>query len=110
VFVIIVASGSRYRMWLPVIVASTVDRPVAEWFLSAARAHGKFSVDLVDLKEARRPRWARGAPGPRGRQSAVRVESHGGGAFTAGPAQESAAVTLLDEAARWTDALKVLRS
>ena len=31
------------------------------------------------------------------------------GAFTAGPAHESAAVTLLDELARWADALKVLR-
>ena len=31
------------------------------------------------------------------------------GAFTAEPAHESAAVTLLDELARWADALKVLR-
>ena len=46
-------------MQLHVIVASTregrVGRPVAEWFLGAARAHGTFAVDLVDLKEVNLP-------------------------------------------------------
>jgi NAD(P)H-dependent FMN reductase len=32
------------------------------------------------------------------------------GVFNAGPAQDAAAVTMLDELARWADALKVLRA
>ncbi len=184
-------------MQLHVIVASTregrVGRPVAEWFLGAARAHGTFSVDLVDLKEVNLPlldepehprrqhyhhehtkAWSAivrkadayvfvtpeynhgAAPALVNALNYVFVEwnykpagfvSYGGisggtrsvvmtetilaglkvvpiveavhipfvskhmvdGAFTAGPAHESAAVTLLDELARWADALKVLR-
>jgi NAD(P)H-dependent FMN reductase len=43
-------------MQLHVIVASTREgragRPIAEWFVGRASAHGKFSVELVDLKES----------------------------------------------------------
>jgi NAD(P)H-dependent FMN reductase len=30
-------------------------RPIAEWFVERARVHGKFSIDLVDLKEVNLP-------------------------------------------------------
>ena len=46
-------------MKLGVIVASTrpgrVGFPVAEWFVGAAKAHGKFDVTLLDLKEIALP-------------------------------------------------------
>jgi NAD(P)H-dependent FMN reductase len=44
---------------LGVIVASVrqgrVGLPIAEWFLEAARKHGRFEPELVDLKEAHLP-------------------------------------------------------
>ena len=44
---------------LSVVVASTrpgrIGLPVAEWFVERAKAHGKFDVDLVDLKEQNLP-------------------------------------------------------
>jgi NAD(P)H-dependent FMN reductase len=44
----------RIRMKLDVVVASTrpgrVGLPVAEWFVERAKAHGRFEVELVDLK------------------------------------------------------------
>jgi NAD(P)H-dependent FMN reductase len=185
-------------MQLHVIVASTREGraggPIADWFVERARAHGRFSIDLVDLKEANlplldepehprlqhyhrdytrawsaivqradayvfvTPEYNHGAPPAlMNALNYVFVEwnykpagfvSYGGisggtrsvvmtktilaglkivpileavnipffsklmvdGAFTAGPAQDSAAVTMLDELARWADALKVLRA
>jgi NAD(P)H-dependent FMN reductase len=44
---------------LAVVIASTrpgrVGWPVGQWFLDRARAHGKFEVELVDLKELNLP-------------------------------------------------------
>jgi NAD(P)H-dependent FMN reductase len=44
---------------LHVVIASTrpgrVGLPVAQWFLEFARAHGKFEVELVDLKAVNLP-------------------------------------------------------
>jgi NAD(P)H-dependent FMN reductase len=44
---------------LSIIVASTregrVGLPVAEWFFSRAQAHGRFDVELIDLKEVDLP-------------------------------------------------------
>jgi NAD(P)H-dependent FMN reductase len=44
---------------LHVVVASTrpgrAGLPIAQWFLERARAHGKFEVELVDLKEVALP-------------------------------------------------------
>jgi NAD(P)H-dependent FMN reductase len=185
-------------MQLHVIVASTrvgrAGRPIADWFLERARAHGKFSVDLVDLNEINLPlldepehprfqhyhrddtkAWSAivqradayvfvtpeynhgAAPALINALNYVFVEwnykpagfvSYGGisggtrsvamtkmiltglkmvpileavnipffsklmveGVFTAGPAQDSAAVTMLDELARWAAALQVLRA
>jgi NAD(P)H-dependent FMN reductase len=46
-------------MQLHVIVAGTregrVGLPVAVWFVERARQHGKFTIDLVDLKEVNLP-------------------------------------------------------
>ena len=46
-------------MQLHVVVASAREGraggPIAEWFVERARAHGKFSIDLVDLKEVHLP-------------------------------------------------------
>ncbi len=185
-------------MQLHVIVASTRDgragRPIADWFAERARAHGRFSVELVDLKEVNLPlldepehprlqhyrhdytkAWSAivqradayvfvtpeythgAAPALINALDCVFVEwnykpagfvSYGGisggtrsvemtktilaglkvvpileavnipffsklmadGAFMAGPAQDSAAATMLAELARWADALKVLRA
>jgi NAD(P)H-dependent FMN reductase len=185
-------------MQLHVIVASAREgragRPIAEWFVERARAHGKFTIDLVDLKEVNLPlldepehprlqhyrhdyttAWSATVP----RADAyvfvtpeynhgtppvlinaldcVFVEwnykpagfvSYGGvsagtrsvvmtktvltglkmvpileavnipffskllvdGVFNAGPAEDAAVVTMLDELARWADALRVLRA
>jgi NAD(P)H-dependent FMN reductase len=185
-------------MQLHVIVASTREsragRPIAEWFVGRARAHGKFSVELVDLKEVDLPlldepehprlqhyhrdytrAWSAtvqradayvfvtpeynhgAAPALINALNYVFIEwnykpagfvSYGGvsggtrsvamtktilsglkmvpileavnvpffsklmvdGVFNAGPAQDTAAVTMLDELARWADALKALRA
>ena len=44
---------------LAVVIASTrpgrVGWPVGQWFLDRARAHGKFEVELIDLKELNLP-------------------------------------------------------
>jgi NAD(P)H-dependent FMN reductase len=44
---------------LNIIIASTrpvrVGEPIAEWFAERARAHGKFDVEMVDLKEVNLP-------------------------------------------------------
>jgi NAD(P)H-dependent FMN reductase len=169
-------------------------RPIAEWFVRCARAHAKFAVDLVDLKEVNLPQldepehprlqhyhrdytraWSatvqradayvfvtpeynHGAPPALiNALNYVFIEwnykpagfvSYGGisggtryvvmtktilaglkvvpileavnipfvsklmvdGVFQAGQAQESAAVTMLDELARWASALMVLRA
>src|SRR5437870_9738392 len=46
-------SGIRPMLTLHVVTASTRDgrkgRGVAEWFLTHARAHGKFAIEDVDL-------------------------------------------------------------
>src|SRR5437773_8310443 len=46
-------SGIRPMLTLHVVTASTRDgrkgRGVAEWFLTQARAHGKFAIEDVDL-------------------------------------------------------------
>lgn len=165
-------------MQLHVVVASAREgragRPIAEWFVERARAHGKFSIDLVDLKEVNLPlldepehprlqhyrhdytkAWSAtvqradayafvtpeynhgAAPLLINALDCVFVEwnykpagfvSYGGvsagtqsvipffsklmvdGVFNPGPAEDAAAVTMLDELARWADALKVLRA
>jgi NAD(P)H-dependent FMN reductase len=47
---------------LGVIIASVregrVGRPVADWFIDRARAHGRFDIDVVDLKEVHLPLFA----------------------------------------------------
>jgi NAD(P)H-dependent FMN reductase len=44
---------------LDIIIASTrpvrVGEPIAEWFAERARAHGKFEIEVVDLKEVDLP-------------------------------------------------------
>jgi NAD(P)H-dependent FMN reductase len=51
--------GSDAVPTLTIVVASTRDGraglPVAEWFLTRARAHGKFTAELVDLKQVNLP-------------------------------------------------------
>jgi NAD(P)H-dependent FMN reductase len=47
---------------LGVVIASVregrVGRPVADWFIERARAHGHFDVDVVDLKDVNLPMFA----------------------------------------------------
>ena len=47
---------------LGVIIASVregrVGRPVADWFSERARAHGRFDIDVVDLKDVNLPLFA----------------------------------------------------
>jgi NAD(P)H-dependent FMN reductase len=47
---------------LGVVIASVregrVGRPVADWFIARARAHGRFEIDDVDLKEVNLPIFA----------------------------------------------------
>jgi NAD(P)H-dependent FMN reductase len=52
-------SFQEHQPVLQVIIASTrpgrIGLPVAEWFAEAARAHGGFEVELVDLAEVNLP-------------------------------------------------------
>ena len=47
---------------LGVVIASVrearVGRPVADWFVERARAHGGFDIDVVDLKDVKLPIFA----------------------------------------------------
>jgi len=94
---------------LHVVTASTRDgrkgRGVAEWFLTQARAHGKFAIEDVDLAVSNLPMF-----------ESVTIPffmqhfTADTGAFDPGEIQTKAAVAVLDELLNWANALKPLRA